>query len=163
LADQQKWSPAFTARAVEEYRKFIFLCCIAPNGASPSKIVDEVWHLHLTYTQSYWNAFCKNTLGKDIHHYPSAGGEQEDHKHSTWYADTLQLYETVFGTPAPADIWPAPGRQPLPVFAPFSVLPSNGAGWDSGSSNDWVNTSSCGSGSSCGGGGGCGGCSGGGD
>ena len=74
LAREQKWSASYTQRVIEEYRRFIFLCCISPNGASPSKAVDEAWHLHLTYTRSYWEAFCKNTLGKDIHHYPSGGG-----------------------------------------------------------------------------------------
>src|ERR1700754_4036844 len=106
LAAQENWSPAFTQEAIEEYRKFIFLCCIAPNGASPSKVVDEVWHLHLTYTRSYWIAFCKNTLGKDIHHHPSKGGTGENHKHEQWYTETLQLYESVFGSPPPANTWP---------------------------------------------------------
>src|SRR5687767_4209095 len=108
LAKQQKWPAAYTQRVIEEYKRFIFLCCISPNGASPSRAVDEAWHLHLTYTQSYWIAFCKNTLGKDIHHHPSAGGEQENHKHEQWYEETLALYEKVFGTRAPADIWSSP-------------------------------------------------------
>jgi len=111
LADQQRWSATYTQRVIEEYRRFIFLCCISPSGASPSKAVDEAWHLHLTYTQSYWNAFCKNTLGKDIHHYPSSGGEQEDHKHTSWYAETLSLYASVFYAPPPIDIWPPPVKQ----------------------------------------------------
>ncbi|MBO9200753.1 MULTISPECIES: hypothetical protein [Niastella] len=111
LADQQRWPASYTERVIEEYRRFIFLCCISPNGASPSKAVDEAWHLHLTYTQSYWNAFCKNTLGKDIHHYPSNGGEQEDHKHTNWYAETLSLYASIFFAPPPADIWPSPVKQ----------------------------------------------------
>jgi uncharacterized protein (TIGR04222 family) len=111
LATQQKWSVAYTQRVIEEYRRFIFLCCILPNGASPSKAVDEAWHLHLTYTQSYWIAFCKNTLGKDIHHHPSAGGDQENHKHEQWYAETLALYEEVFGTTPPADIWPSTAKK----------------------------------------------------
>ncbi|THU41026.1 TIGR04222 domain-containing membrane protein [Niastella caeni] len=122
LADKQKWSPAFTERVIEEYRKFIFLCCISPKGASPSQAVDEAWHLHLTYTQSYWNAFCKNTLGKDIHHYPSTGGDKENHKHSNWYAETLQLYESVFGTRPPADIWPQPSKQSITIAAqPYRI------------------------------------------
>jgi uncharacterized protein (TIGR04222 family) len=120
LANQQKWPAAYTARVIEEYRKFMLLCCISPKGASPSKAVDEAWHLHLTYTQSYWNAFCKNTLGRDIHHYPSGGGEQEDHKHENWYDDTLKLYESVFDTSPPADIWTRtvkqePAMQSMPV------------------------------------------------
>ncbi len=115
LAGQQKWSVEYTQRVIEEYRRFIFLCCISPKGASPSKAVDEVWHLHLTYTRSYWEAFCKNTLGKDIHHYPSNGGDKEDHKHSNWYNETLELYEEVFEEEPPADIWPQPVIPPEPA------------------------------------------------
>ena len=101
LASEQGWQPAFTARAIEEYKKFILLCCISPTGAAPSKIVDEVWHLHLTYTQSYWTDFCKNVLGKEIHHFPSGGGKAEDDRHRQWYAGKLMLYKDIFGT-APA-------------------------------------------------------------
>jgi uncharacterized protein (TIGR04222 family) len=108
LSAKQNWSTDFTERVVEEYRKFLFLCCISPNGASPSQAVDEAWHLHLTYTRSYWTDLCKNTLNKDIHHHPSRGGDEEDHKHRDWYAETLILYEAVFGSPPPADIWPPP-------------------------------------------------------
>ena len=109
LATGQNWSVAFTKRVIEEYRKFILLCTVSPNGASPSAIVDEAWHLHLTYTQSYWMDFCKNTLGKELHHHPSKGGSQEDDKHKDWYKETLVLYENVFGT-APLRI---SGQDPL--------------------------------------------------
>ncbi len=112
LASSENWSIEFTKRAIEEYKKFILLCCISEKGASPSRTVDEVWHLHLTYTQSYWIDFCRNTLGKDIHHYPSAGGDLENHKHLEWYKETLQLYHTVFGAGPPVDIWPPPTSDP---------------------------------------------------
>lgn len=108
LAAQQKWTASYTKRVIEEYRRFLFLCCVAPKGASPSKAVDEAWHLHLTYTQSYWIQLCKETLGKDIHHFPSKGGTQENHKHDTWYKETLSFYRIAFGTAAPKDIWPSP-------------------------------------------------------
>lgn len=63
--------PAFCEQVIGEYKKFMLLCCVLPQGASPSQQVDAVWHLHLTYTRSYWTHFCRNTLGKDIHHHPS--------------------------------------------------------------------------------------------
>ena len=106
LTKENNWSPSFTNKAIEEYKKFIFLCCISPTGASPSETVDEVWHLHLTYTDNYWNKFCRQTLGKEIHHHPSKGGYKEKHKHVNWYSETLQLYEEVFETKPPEDIWP---------------------------------------------------------
>lgn len=122
LAAKQNWLPEFAERVIEEYRKFLFLCCISPNGASPSQAVDEAWHLHLTYTKSYWTDLCKNTLSINIHHHPSQGGDEEDHKHREWYAETLQLYESVFDTPPPNDIWPPP-KMELPIPEPAWQLP----------------------------------------
>jgi len=118
LASEQGWQAAFTAKTIEEYKKFILLCCISPTGAAPSKIVDEVWHLHLTYTQSYWTDFCKDTLGKEIHHFPSGGGKAEDDKHREWYAATLDLYRETFDKQPPPDIWPDPLTQGVQLELP---------------------------------------------
>ncbi|MEO5684975.1 MAG: TIGR04222 domain-containing membrane protein [Chitinophagaceae bacterium] len=129
LAVLQNWSPGFTKRVTEEYKKFIFLCCIAENGASPSKVVDEAWHLHLTYTTSYWIDFCKNTLGKEIHHHPSKGGRDEDHKHEEWYKETLNLYENIFGMAPPTDIWPRPVLNAAVIDIPASTTRNNIKKW----------------------------------
>jgi hypothetical protein len=110
LASQNNWTPTYAQRVIEEYRRFMFLCSISPKGASPSYDVDQAWHLHLTYTQNYWKDFCRDTVGKEIHHHPSKGGTDEDHKHTDWYADTLQLYAEVFEEKPPGDIWPPPGK-----------------------------------------------------
>jgi len=115
LATENKWDYDFGRQAIEEYRKFIFLCCISPQGASPSKVIDEVWHLHLIYTQNYWEEFCSKTLNRNIHHYPSTGGSQEKEKHKNWRADTLALYRDTFHTAPPPAFWddkyfPSPDR-----------------------------------------------------
>ncbi len=57
-AFNQNWSVSFTQRAIAEYKKFIFLCCVSEMGASPSQVVDEVWHLHLPYTTSCCPCTC---------------------------------------------------------------------------------------------------------
>lgn len=108
LSKENNWSPSFAARAIEEYKRFIFLSIISPNGASPSDIVDAVWHLHLTFTKSYWEEFCGKLLRKSIHHYPSKGGYQEKEKHVNWYKQTIELYKDVFDEDPPTDIWPPP-------------------------------------------------------
>lgn len=120
LARENKWDYDFGQRAIEEYRKFIFLCCISPQGASPSKVIDEVWHLHLIYTQNYWEEFCGKTLNRNIHHYPSAGGLQEKEKHENWRTDTLDLYRNTFQTEPPPAFWDD-NRFPSP--ARFNFLP----------------------------------------
>ena len=48
LGKENDWSPGFTNRAVEEYKRFAFLAVVAGHPVSPSDAVDQVWHLHLT-------------------------------------------------------------------------------------------------------------------
>lgn len=105
LAKEENWSADFTRKAIDEYKKFIYLCCILPNGASPSKIVDKVWHMHLIYTQNYWEDFCPNILKRPLHHHPSKGGQSEKMKHTDWFSDTLKNYMMVFQSEAPEEIW----------------------------------------------------------
>lgn len=107
LARENGWDKNFTLRVIKEYKKFILLCCITQNGVTPSDAVDQAWHLHLTYTKSYWIDLCKNIIGKDIHHNPTKGGSGEIEKFDKYYTSTLALYEDIFGVTPPVDIWPS--------------------------------------------------------
>lgn len=106
LARENGWSAAFARRAVLEYRRFVFL---AATGAPvcPSEAVDAVWHLHLTYTRSYWERFCGEVFGKPLHHEPTKGGAVEGAKYRAMYAVALARYREAFGEAPPADIWPS--------------------------------------------------------
>jgi hypothetical protein len=68
--------------------------------------VDQAWHLHLVYTDSYWNHLCGKILKCPLHHGPTKGGKAEGGKHRNWYAETLSSYRQLFVTEPPADIWP---------------------------------------------------------
>ena len=105
LAKENNWTPHFTERAISEYKRFIYLCCIMPDGASPPPVVDEVWHLHILYTVNYWEEFCDRTLGRKLHHHPSRGGPEEKERHVNWLADTVQNYRLIFEEEPPSDIW----------------------------------------------------------
>lgn len=105
LAKEENWSCDFAAKAIEEYKKFVYLCCILPDGASPSKIVDKVWHMHLIYTQNYWEDFCPNILKRNLHHHPSKGGAKDKSKHQNWFINTLKSYQEVFHDEVPKEIW----------------------------------------------------------
>jgi hypothetical protein len=107
LARENGWKIEYSIRAVHEYKKFIFMLCIADHSLTPSDQVDQVWHLHLLYTHSYWVDFCKNTLDKQIHHGPTKGGKEEGEKYNDLYEKTLQLYKALFKRNAPDDIWPS--------------------------------------------------------
>jgi len=108
LARENNWTPQYTRRVIAEYKRFAFLAVAAGHPVSPSEDVDQVWHLHLTYSENYWKIFCPEILGKPFHHQPTRGGESERGKFEDWYARTLQSYRSFFDVEPPLDIWPSP-------------------------------------------------------
>lgn len=106
LARENGWTLEYALRTVNEYKKFMLLLCLTDHPLTPSDQVDQVWHLHLLYTQSYWVDFCKDTINKQIHHGPTKGGVNENSKFTDWYEKTIQLYKSTFGYNVPDDIWP---------------------------------------------------------
>jgi hypothetical protein len=106
LARENGWTLEYTLRTIDEYKKFMFLICIAGHPLTPSDQVDQVWHLHLLYTHSYWKEFCATVLKREVHHGPTKGGKQEGDKFNDWYTKTLQTYTAIFSEAPPTDIWP---------------------------------------------------------
>ena len=109
LARENGWSEGYTARVISEYRRFVFLALTAGHPVTPSDQVDQAWHLHLLFTNSYWNRFCGETLGRRLHHGPTQGGDSERDKFTDWYLETLNSYQLVFEQEPPRDIWPQAG------------------------------------------------------
>ena len=101
LARENKWSLDYTQQAIAEYKKFVFLAMVADHTVTPSDQVDQVWHLHLTYTRSYWQEFCSQILQMPLHHEPSRGGYQEHTKYRQYYQQTLDSYEFFLGQKPP--------------------------------------------------------------
>lgn len=108
LAREQGWTHAFSGRVIEEYKRFIALAIFAGHPVTPSEEVDQVWHLHLVYTRSYWLDLCRDLLNFDLHHGPTQGGQTEGAKFHDWYSKTLASYEKIFDQRPPPDIWPPP-------------------------------------------------------
>ena len=107
LCRENGWKYKYAVRVIYEYKKFMFLICIAEHPLTPSDEVDQVWHLHLLYTKLYWEEFCRNTMGREVHHGPTKGGSSEKEKFNDWYAKTKELYLKAFNKNAPVDIWPS--------------------------------------------------------
>jgi hypothetical protein len=104
LAKENLWTKEYAMRAIEEYKKFMFLAASSRHPVTPSLEVDEVWHLHMLYTREY-ERFCRS-LGLFIHHGPTRGGKKEDEKFVNWYESTKQRYFMWFSEKPPEDIWP---------------------------------------------------------
>jgi hypothetical protein len=111
LAREQRWTSFHALGAIEEYRRFAFLAMAAGHPVTPSIAVDEVWHLHLVYTRTYWEEWCEKVLGSPLHHEPTAGGAAESEKFGDWYARTLSSYHSIFKVPPPDAYWPDPARR----------------------------------------------------
>lgn len=108
LSHEQQWPLTAARAAVLEYRKFAFLAVVAGHPVSPSHAIDQVWHLHLLHTRSYWEEWCPKVLGMTLHHEPTKGGRVEEEKFGDWYARTLESYRRFFGHPKLGWIWPDP-------------------------------------------------------
>ncbi len=106
LARDNGWSHSFARATIEDYKRFIYLICVSGTMLTPSDVIDEVWHLHLIYSENYWDRFCGETLHRKIHHGPTKGGEAEAGKYLNAYQRTLTLYVQEFGTPPPPTLWP---------------------------------------------------------
>jgi hypothetical protein len=120
LARENGWTLPFAERVVEEYKKFVFLASTGKHPVTPSHQVDQAWHLHMTYTDSYWTRMCGELLPRPLHHNPTKGGKAEGEKFDHWYNRTLNTYEQVCGEPPPSDVWPCAeirfGRDTRHVF-----------------------------------------------
>lgn len=117
LARENRWPESTAADVLREYYRFCYLAVTAGHEVTPSDQVDQAWHLHLTYSRDYWQRFCPDVLGCDLHHGPTAGGPVERQRYYDQYAQTLKTYEETFGEAPRPDIWsPAAerfGEQPL--------------------------------------------------
>lgn len=106
LARDMGWPARFAERAVQEYKRFVYLCCAGGLRTVPSEEIDAVWHLHLTYTRSYWDDMCGKVLECSLHHAPTKGGPAQRAFHAKGYEATLDAYRRIFGAEPPSDLWP---------------------------------------------------------
>ncbi|MGR3512638.1 MAG: glycine-rich domain-containing protein [Paracoccaceae bacterium] len=102
--------------AIEEYRKFMYLCATRAARNVPSKAVDLVWHLHMQHSRDYWDVFCQK-IGKPVHHTP--GGQGAPHLED--YKATVTAYKDLFGTP-PRGIWRQTSRLETIITLLFLTL-----------------------------------------
>lgn len=108
LTRENRWTRSYTDRVIREYLRFVTLAMTAGHTVTPSDQIDQAWHLHLTYTHSYWDRLCGEVLGRPLHHGPTRGGRSESDKYWECYRRTLASYQSLFGQPPPRDIWPPP-------------------------------------------------------
>lgn len=106
LLEENAWSLTFAKGAFTEYKKFIWLTQVSDRRLVPSTVIDNVWHLHMTFTKSYWHDLCRDILHRELHHTPSANDAAAKTKNYDDYCNTLKLYKQEFGASPPEQYWP---------------------------------------------------------
>ena len=95
-------SVAYVNLVGREYVKFMALKVLAQDFTaiylSPGPVIDGMWHVHLLDTVDY-GEMCGTKM---IHHNPNSDTESWP----TRYKATTDLYQVVFGEPAPSQCFP---------------------------------------------------------
>ncbi|MCK9684856.1 TIGR04222 domain-containing membrane protein [Scleromatobacter humisilvae] len=125
LAEDNGWTLGYAIAVAAEYRRFLVLTQLAKHPVSPSRDVDQAWHLHLTRTVHY-AAFCDAVFGRFLHHEPARAGDGEVQRHREMHDYTRTVYRRGFGAAPPEAIWPTPGKPlpPDPVDVPRWTVPA---------------------------------------
>lgn len=110
LAREQGWSIPDATQAFIEYLRFIYLAATSPVERTPSQKVDEVWHLHLTYPESYERDLCQGVLRRSLPHEVGERGREARLRYRQQYENTIAAYRVAFKGAPPADFWPEPGQ-----------------------------------------------------
>ncbi|MGK7946608.1 MAG: hypothetical protein AB4058_19290, partial [Microcystaceae cyanobacterium] len=108
LAKENQWTIEYSEEAIAEYKKLAFLAVVCDHPITPSKPLDQVWHLHLIYSYCYWEQFCPNILNYRWHHHPGTGDQAENLKYEQQYQQTLDSYRYYFNEDPPRHIWGLP-------------------------------------------------------
>jgi hypothetical protein len=119
LARKLGWSVPFALRAIDEYRKFVYLGQVSDFPVTPPKVIDQVWHEHLLFTRAY-RVFCDSVLGRDFDHNPELVPlDEQTAEFETQFTATRALYQSEFDREPPAQFWGVPkfAGRPEPIVA----------------------------------------------
>jgi hypothetical protein len=128
IARKHGWSAGFARRAIEEYRKFIFLGVTGERAVTPSKVIDTVWHEHVLFTRAY-REFCRDVIGREFDHHPELlPNEEQTSLYAQQFDETLARYAVEFHHTPPVDIWGTPKFARDDVAKQTPAADSAGAG-----------------------------------
>jgi hypothetical protein len=105
IARKNSCSKGYALKAVNEYKKFLYLAVISDFHVTPSQPIDKVWHEHILFTQAY-GIFCEEIIEYNLNHHPELiPMEEQTERYHAQYLSTIELYIEEFGKLPPANIW----------------------------------------------------------
>jgi hypothetical protein len=93
MMDQRGWKEEKVMSVFEDLKRFLFLCAVSETPIVPTRVIDEMWHDFILFTEDY-AMFCQSFLGKFIHHRPRRRDEPRSHDKSI---KTLAIAKAAFG------------------------------------------------------------------
>ncbi|MEM9164524.1 MAG: hypothetical protein AAGC54_15855 [Cyanobacteria bacterium P01_F01_bin.4] len=102
--DGDGWTLERVTRAVELYRRFLFLNYLYDDRPIvPSREIDQVWHTHILDTAKY-REDCDTLFGRFMDHWPYFGMRDADERQqlNDAFTETQALFEKHFGVLAAA-------------------------------------------------------------
>jgi hypothetical protein len=105
ISRKHQCSLSYAIKAVNEYKKFLYLAVISDFHVTPSQAIDKVWHEHILFTQAY-SIFCKEIIEYELNHHPELlPVEEQTERYHAQYLSTIELYIKEFGKLPPANVW----------------------------------------------------------
>ena len=112
IARKLGWTTRFALRAIDEYKKFVYLGITGDFSVTPPRVIDQVWHEHLLFSRAYRD-YCRDVLGRDFDHNPELmATDEQTGVFQAQYAATIALYRSEFNVAPPEDIWGTPKFTP---------------------------------------------------
>ena len=91
------WDNKYTYSVLYEYERFMYIRSL-DSYTSPPESIEKFWHIHILYTENYYN-YCIDNYGKFIHHNPDTSLDQKR------ITNTIKLYIQIFPSVGYPEIW----------------------------------------------------------
>lgn len=92
IARKHGWKTSFALRALNEYKKFIFLGLVSDFHVTPSKIIDVVFSMNIFFFSKAYREFCEQVIQQPFDHFPElVPMEDQTGRFSAQYLDTIAL------------------------------------------------------------------------
>lgn len=105
LSRKLGWHPTFAIRAIEEYKRFLYLGVVSESVVTPSRVIDQVWHEHLLFSRGY-REFCRDVLQREFDHNPELlPSEQQTAIFKAQFDATIDLYRVEFNAEPSPQVW----------------------------------------------------------
>jgi hypothetical protein len=104
LSEEQLISVMEARRWIVEYKKFILMLLVTKVPIVPSFQVEQVWRLHMNYSENYLRFMLKNRINKSFAFPPNLSNNQQNILDSQ-YDTTVDFYSALFGGSIPFDLW----------------------------------------------------------